>query len=146
MIYDALDNLGCYSGLDEKIIKGLEFLKNTDFSKMENGRHEIDGNDIFANISEYETQVNNPISEAHKEHIDIQYVISGKEKIGVGRLVNMECIADPDEETSNYRGELSYFPIYDNMFVVLFPQDAHAAAMCVEEKESIRKVVVKIKI
>lgn len=146
MIYDSLDNLEYYAGLNERINKGLLFLKNTDFSLIENGRHEIDGNDVFANISEYETQFDNPVSEAHKEYIDIQYVIRGEEKIGVGRLDKMECIANPEKETSNYHGELSYLPIYGNLFVILFPQDAHAAAMCLDNKECIRKAVVKVKI
>ena len=52
MIIDKLSNSYLYSGLSERINKSFAYLKETDFSKMETGKYEIDGNNIFALVNE----------------------------------------------------------------------------------------------
>lgn len=48
MVTDNIKNADLYYGMGERIKKALEFLKETDFSKMEPGKYEIDGSNVYA--------------------------------------------------------------------------------------------------
>lgn len=68
MIIDKLANAHLYFGLGERINKALTYIKETDFSKMELGKYEIDGDNIFALVNEYKTKDQNEGKlEAHKK-------------------------------------------------------------------------------
>ena len=60
MIYDTLTNSHLYYGISARLQKALDFLVNSDFSTIPDGRYEIDGNDVFANISHGMTVQNTP--------------------------------------------------------------------------------------
>ena len=46
MIYDSLKHMEAYQGVHPGIYKGLELLRDTDFSKLEDARVEVDGEKI----------------------------------------------------------------------------------------------------
>ena len=79
MIYDTLEHLDAYRGVHPGVMRGLELLRDTDFSQWEDGRHEIDGERLFVLLQSYETKLENDTPEAHKKYIDIQYLLSGQE-------------------------------------------------------------------
>lgn len=56
MIIDALTNMEFYKGLNERLYKGLAFLKETDVASLPVGRYEIDGNEVFALVQKYDTR------------------------------------------------------------------------------------------
>ena len=89
MIYDTLDHLEAYRGVHPGVMRGLELLRDTDFSQWEDGRHEIDGERLFILLQSYETKPENDTPEAHRKYIDIQYLLSGQEQMGVGPLEEM---------------------------------------------------------
>ncbi len=146
MIYDKLANLDTYSALSERLAKGLRFLRDTDFSGMEDGKYEVDGKELFYMLQSYSTRELNDSPEAHRKYIDIQYLLSGEEAIGVGALSEMteEVSANPDGDIWFYHGPVSRVKLGSGSFVVLFPQDAHAPGMSVNESVPVRKVVVKV--
>ena len=74
MIYDKIDNLETYAGISERLMKGLRLLKETDFSALEPGRYEVDGNELYFMVQSYQTKESNDTPEAHKKYIDIQRV------------------------------------------------------------------------
>lgn len=47
MIYDTLTNSHLYYGISARLQKALDFLVNSDFSTIPDGRYEIDGNDVL---------------------------------------------------------------------------------------------------
>ena len=55
MILDTLENADLYKNLDANLTLGLEYLKKTDFSKLEMGKYEIKGNEVFAILQAYNT-------------------------------------------------------------------------------------------
>ena len=72
MIKNSLKNSKFYYGLNQKIDKGIKYLEMTDFSFVENGKYEIDGKDIFAVVSVYETKtLENAKIENHKKYIGL---------------------------------------------------------------------------
>ncbi len=56
MIYDSLKHMEAYQGVHPGIYKGLELLRDTDFSKLEDARVEVDGEDLFYLLQSYESK------------------------------------------------------------------------------------------
>ena len=146
MIYDTLENAENYYGVSPRLAEALKILSDTDFSQLENGRHDIDGENIFMNISQYETKTENNHPEAHKKYIDIQYLISGTELVGVAPLAAMEEVYDPKKGSDCilYTGKTEPLTLGNGTFMILFPQDAHAPGIAVGQPETVRKAVVKV--
>ncbi len=145
MIYDTLDHLKRYEGIHPGVMQGLEFLAQTDFSTLADTRVTLDGDNVFANLMTCETKPSNDRPEAHRKYIDIQYLISGEELVGVGPLETMEEVeARPQNDIWFYHGQTAQVPIGKGRFVVLFPEDAHAPSIAVDEPQTVRKCVVKV--
>ena len=51
MIIDKLEKLEKYATINPLFPKVVEFLKANDLSKMEDGKYEIEGKDLFVNIT-----------------------------------------------------------------------------------------------
>ncbi len=50
------------------------------------GRHDLDGDDLFALVQEYTTRAADEcVWEAHRRYIDVQFVVTGAERMGVAR-------------------------------------------------------------
>ena len=146
MIYDSLKNIDRYAGMG-RLYTALRYLAETDFSAVENGRHEIDGDDIFCMVSDYVTR-DNPMAEAHEKYIDIQYLAAGEELIGVAPITcdkELET-ANPEGDCWLYRCETQPLPLGGDLFMVLYPSDLHAPCNAKGEPASCRKVVVKVRV
>ena len=90
MIYGNDKQIQEFGFLEEKIQVCLEFLKNNDLKTMELGIHEIDGKNIYVNVSEYETtDAENRVWEAHRKYLDIHYMVTGAEQMDFSFLENM---------------------------------------------------------
>lgn len=55
MIYDTLAHAHLYQGISDQLQKGLDFLIHSNFASLPDGRYEIDGDDVFANIAHGKT-------------------------------------------------------------------------------------------
>jgi YhcH/YjgK/YiaL family protein len=148
MIYDNLKNANIYFTLNEKIQKALSYLQTTDFKQLEPGKYEIDGTDIYASVSDYNTK---PLSsgkwEGHKKYIDIQFMVSGTEKIGFTEIKKVTELQgyDSDKDCTIYKGEGTYINIEEKHFCILFPTDIHMPGIAIHIPKPVRKVVVKVK-
>lgn len=149
MILDKLKNADLYAGITENLKKGFDFLKNTDLSKIEIGRYEIDGKNVFALVSEYESKAHQDCRlEAHQTYADIQYIVSGREAIGFVTLSGQTVTSEynPDKDIVFFSGETTPLTLDAGMFAVFFPQDVHRPCMQISGPEKVKKVVVKVKI
>lgn len=80
MVYDKIDNLEIYAGISDDIRTGLEWLRDVN-PAIKKGVYELSPR-VKAIVSEYTTKLDNEYGyEAHRQFIDIQYLISGKEKV-----------------------------------------------------------------
>ena len=148
MVIDKLSNSHLYSVLGERINKAFAYLKETDFSKMELGKYEIDGDNIFALVNEYKTKDENEGKlEAHKKYIDVQFVAKGKELMGYAPLANQKVIEEYNEQNdiTFFNGEKSFTLVDEGMFAIFFPTDVHLPGVKVDEPAYVKKVVVKVK-
>lgn len=150
MIYDKLNNIAFYKGLSTDIYEGLLFL-NTVSKDIEKGVYVINPR-VKAIVSEYTTKELNEYGyEAHQEYIDIQYLISGEEKICCLPLEYLKEVKPYNKEKdAAFYEEATVKPqeliIGNGYFTILFPQDGHMPQMCVNEPTTVKKVVVKVKL
>lgn len=147
MIFDTLENIKNYEGLG-KVYTALEFLSKTDFTKMELGRYELSGDDIFYMVQRYDTDPDKTIAEAHKKYIDIQFMVDGEEIIGVAPISceKTEAEAKPENDVWFYECKTEPLTLIKNSFMVLYPNDLHCPGVAVENPLSCFKVVVKVKV
>jgi YhcH/YjgK/YiaL family protein len=135
----------------ERWEKAFDFMKDMDLAKLELKRLDIDGDNLYVIPSEYNTK--NPEDaryEAHRKYIDIQYVVSGKELIGIAPLASQDTIlqqydAAKDIEFLSVKNGLSIEATPEKFFI-FFPEDAHEPGLKIDTNTPVRKVVVKVKI
>ncbi|MCX6320930.1 MAG: YhcH/YjgK/YiaL family protein [Bacteroidia bacterium] len=135
----------------ERWDKAFTFLKNSDLSKLEIKRYNIDGDNLYAPVSEYLTKNEEDARyEAHQKYIDIQYVISGVEQMGIAPISQKKDVLVPydatkDIEFMTVNQGVNYKATPDKFFI-FFPSDAHRPGLKVGENSQVRKVVVKVKV
>ena len=149
MIYDKIDNLKTYAAISEDLKLGLEFLRDIN-PGIEKGVHQLSDR-VRAIVSEYSTKPENEYGyEAHREYIDIQYLIRGEEKIASLPLEFLQETKayNPDIDAAFYK-EAAVPPtesiIGNRCFAVYFPQDGHMPGLSVTAPCPVKKVVVKVK-
>ena len=135
----------------ERWDKAFIFLKSNDLTALELKRHDIDGDNLYAPVSEYLTKNEEDARyEAHQKYIDIQYVVSGKELIGVAPMSQKKDVLEAYDSTKDIEfltvtGGENLLAMPDRFFI-FFPDDAHRPGLKDGENSPVRKVVVKVKI
>jgi YhcH/YjgK/YiaL family protein len=149
MIIDKIENSKLYGGISQRIKEAFEYIRNTDLKNIKPGKYEIDGENIFALINEYETKIESEGKlEAHRKYIDVQYVISGEELMGYSPLGNQQVL-EPYKEKNDiifFSGEKSFTKVSAGMFAIFFPADVHMPGIRVENKTLVKKLVIKVKV
>lgn len=148
MILDSLGNAALYYSLHPLFKQAFEYLKSVDFSKIEVGRIEIKGTDIFLMISD--SDLKKEVSaelEVHNNYIDIQVPVSKSETFGWKarrELENAKGAFDTEKDIQFFEdSKTTLSTVVPGNFIVFFPEDAHAP--CIGEGV-IRKIVMKIKV
>jgi len=131
--------------------KAFTFLKENDLTKLELKRYDIDGNNLYAPVSEYITKNEADARyEAHKGYIDIQYVVSGKELIGIAPLSDTKDILEQYDPARDVMfmtvNQVKNVPATPDRFFIFFPDDVHRPGLKDGENSPVRKIVVKVKI
>lgn len=148
MVLDTLENCDTYHSLHKQMAAAFQFLKEKDLYKLAEGTYEIAGKDCFAIVMSYTTKPKaEGFSEAHFNYIDIQYIISGAEKIGVATLKNQPPFeVNKEKDYAFYNCETEDFTLTKGSFAVFFPQDIHQTGVAIEAPKTLKKVVLKLKV
>ncbi len=149
MIIDRIENSEHYLNLGKRIARAFDYINSTDFSKIEPGKYEIDSDSIFAMVNEYETKdIKDCALEAHRKYIDIQYMYSGTELIGVTSLVNQIPVKEYNQEKDCvfFNEETSLIKMNAGMFAIFFPGDLHMPGVKENGLSNVKKIVVKVRI
>lgn len=129
MIYDKIDNIETYEGISLDILLGLKWLRDVN-PDIASGVYEINSR-VKSIVSEYTTkEVNENGYEAHRDYIDIQYLISGEEIVGSLPLEYLKEIKpyNKDCDAAFYVGtgiKHQELLLGNGYFAILFPQDGH---------------------
>jgi len=152
MIIDSLQNAAKYYSVHPLFTKAFEYIAGVNFTDIEPGTYEIQGDELKAIVSDAEGKSREESLqkfECHQKHIDIQVCIKGVEAFG------WKPIEKCKKDNGGYDGEKDvqfwndepdmYFTLTNNQFVILFPEDVHAPMIGAGEG-SIKKMVVKVKL
>ena len=135
----------------ERWDKAFSFLKTSDLQGLELKRYDIDGDNLYAPVSEYLTKNEEDAKyEAHRKYIDIQYIINGKELMGVAPISQKKEILEPYDSTKDIEfltvtGGENYLAL-PGRFFIFFPEDAHRPGLKDGENSPVRKIVIKVKV
>lgn len=150
MIYDTLANSGRYEGVHPKFPQAFGFLREFN-SSTPDGRHDIDGDCVFALVQSYQTAApSTKHFETHQRYIDVQYVVDGEELI--------PCIPSSRLATAQAYDEARDLLLYTDCspdsvaasefgpgdFAIYFPEDAHKPGCISKQASSVRKIVIKV--
>lgn len=147
MIVDRIENISNYKFIPEDVIL---FLKNLT-PDISLGRYELK-NGNYVNVETYNTKsVSDSKFEAHNDYIDIQLLVSGIERIYY-KYIDGLSVAVPYDKTrdivfySNSVDGADYVTLNGENFMLIFPHEAHAPQVCVNNILEVKKVVAKVKI
>lgn len=123
------------------------FMTHNDLSKLPLGVKVL-SDKVFVNIQEYTTRDPGVQHlEAHRKYIDFQYVVSGRELMGSGKLADAKDVVpyNSKKDAGNYT--LPIFPYYvatPEYFFVFFPSQVHLTNIQFGDKALVRKLVFKV--
>ena len=129
--------------------KVFTFLKEHKLEDLAPGRYPVDSDNAYINVTENPSKEFDKSNwESHRKYIDLQYVIKGKEKIGVAKLSKATVTKPYDEKAdgANYTADGKYYIAQPGEFFLFFPQDVHRPNIKVEGYDVVKKLVVKIKV
>lgn len=146
MILDTLENADRYAGLQDGFRQAFAFLRGAARDCPSVGRVEIDGDRLFAVVSDGPGRKREAGQlEVHARYIDIQYVVSGTDEMGwkgAGKLASPSTPLDPEKDVAFYPDAPdAWIPVPAGSFAVFFPEDAHLPLV---SEANIRKIVVKV--
>lgn len=150
MILDHIKNSTHYTNLGPLFVKAFEFVRKTDFTSLPLGKHNLEGEDLFVILMEYETKdPSDCIMENHKKYTDIQYMVRGEEFMGVQTFAG-QTPTTPYDDTKD---AAFYEPVFDSLvkvkegqFTIFFPHDLHMPSMKTSVPAKILKAVFKVKV
>lgn len=151
MIIDHMGNSQWYESLHPLFNKAFDFIRKSDLKTMETGRYDLEGDDLFALVQEYDTvDFKDKFFETHKKYIDIQYMINGSEMMGHGDKARLTVTApyNEDKDVEKYDpAQLSECRLDSGFYALFFPGDPHMPGCTVpgSETQKVKKLVIKIK-
>jgi YhcH/YjgK/YiaL family protein len=149
MIVDALANAALYRAVHPRLADALDYLAAFDPSTPD-GRVAIDEDRVYAQVQTYATK---PAAEkkweSHRRYLDVQYVVSGRELIGVAPSDALDGATPYNDakDVVNYagpRGAAATLFVEGGQFAIFFPHDGHQPGVAAGESAEVRKVVVKV--
>jgi YhcH/YjgK/YiaL family protein len=150
MILDQLKHADSYSALGERFAKGFAFLRRSDLKSLADGRHEIDGDDVYALVMELDLKpLAEGLWEAHRRYADIQYVISGPERMGIADIstLNTSTPYDPKGDAELFIGSGQSVVVPSGSFALFLPQDGHMPGLRPgEQSAKVKKAVIKVRL
>ena len=146
MILTTLASAERYEALHPELAAAFRYLRETDLSALAPGRHEIDGERLYAMVLHAPGKPREEAKlEAHRRYLDVQYLLSGEEWFGWRPTA--ECgppVGDFDEAADAglfAEQPVAWYPLAPGTLAIFFPEDAHAPGI---GEGDLRKVVVKV--
>lgn len=151
MIFSSIKVSQDINNYPPAIQTAINYLKETDFNNLNPGVYEINKDMIYAQVIEmYTGSITDKKPEFHKNYVDIQYLVSGQEHIGIttdlGNYTVSESFIDRD---------LYYYDTIENEFFItatpgcysiFYPSDIHRPGVSLGSNQKIKKVVIKVRV
>ena len=151
MILDTLDNASKYIEIHPGLAQFFENFKIYTPENYRSGRKELDGENAFLILKEYETAcTENAFFEAHNTYCDVMYMVEGEEIVYVkprARLshITKEYNEKEDALLAELDSDCTAVLISAGQFLILFPEDAHCPERIFKQAKKVKKIVGKLK-
>lgn len=141
--------------METDLQNAYQFLRTQNFFVMGSGKVTIDGDRMFAVVQEYDTSDKEELQyESHDKYVDVQYMVSGQEKILIcdkGDVGEVSIPYDAEGDIVFYEDpgrEPKELFLSAGEYAVFWPEDCHKTRCNVleHEKTPVKKVIVKIKV
>ena len=152
MILTTVSDLMHYESLNPLFPKTFAALAELAEQPFEKGRHEVDGDHVYINAAEYDTSPAEVAGmEHHKRYIDVMWMVSGEETIGVCNTNQLTDITMPysekdDVALAKLASLYTEVKIKAGDVVILFPEDAHAPSMQLNGVSHVQKLIAKVEV
>ena len=149
MVFGNIRDRKDFGWLEGVIGKCFDYAAANDLLSYEKGSHPIDGEELFVNIVEYETTTpENRFWEAHRQYLDLHFLLRGPEQIDVNFIDNMEqkAFVEKDDFLPLEGDPNSHVVLNAGDFLLCYPADAHRTAVQVGAPAVIKKAIFKIRI
>lgn len=92
--------------------------------------------------------VQGQLLEAHREYLDIQYIVKGRETVGWAPVDTLELDGEFNtaKDKGMYSGHCDFMEIGEGYCYVVFPEDAHMPGCHVDTPSQYQKMVIKLKV
>jgi len=154
MILDSLEHASQYAAVGPAFRKAFDYLTGTDFDSLEDGRHEVDGEALFALLSSYTTAAADTKKlEAHRRYAEIQGVLRGEETFLWTPVEGLQTVEDhlAEKDVAFFRereGTAGSAPLHlmPGLFALFFAWDAHKPGCSLRAPAAVRKLVIKVRL
>lgn len=150
MFKDTLTNARLYADKHPLFGAAFDYLRNFDPSTSD-GKYVLEEGRLVAMPQSYETgPVEQKKFEAHRKFIDIQYMVSGEEKMLVRPLDSgLTMVQDylPEKDVLFFKvpeGATDYQEYRAGDFGIFYPEDVHQPGCQLAGPAKVRKVVMKV--
>ncbi len=150
MILSRLTDSARYNAVHPLFPKAFKWLQSFDPSTPD-GRYPISGDDLVAVVQRYETEPDK-VWESHRIHADIQFIVSGAERMYVAETSELAGgggyneAKDVEKYASAPLDAVASLSLRAGDVVVLFPEDGHKPNCQLAGPSQVLKVVVKVRL
>lgn len=148
MIIDTLEHFDKYVSIHPLFDSVREYLNTVQLANLPDGKHVVKGDDVFVNVQTVNGKsCEDAVFEYHRRMIDIQIPLNAEESYAYAPVETMPSATfntDKDIAKVNVSHKETVVTCKPGMFVIFFPQDAHAP--CISQATSLKKAVFKVKI
>jgi len=127
--------------------KVFAYLKNTDLDALPVGKYAVEGTTATVSVTDNPTKEYDKTTwESHRKFIDLQYVITGAEKMAAAPIAALK-ITEPyidAKDVAHYEGTGTQYEARQGAFFLFFPTDGHRVNIKVDGVEHDKKIVIKI--
>lgn len=145
---DHLEFARQYQGNKTYWDEAFRFLKEHDLNTIAKGKYPIDGENVFATVTEDPTKdLEKTNWESHRKYVDLQCIISGDEKMGVWPVAEATVTKPYDEQkdVANYTAEGKFYTGNTGSFFIFFPINAHRPGIAPGGNQPVKKIVIKVR-
>ena len=149
MLYTNFHQMSRYEHLSPNLDTALRFLASADLTKLEMGRNEVDGDNVFINRFDDTTMPEEQAAwEGHKYYADIHVVLEGEERIGVTDAASLTAGAyDEAGDFIPYQGPVdAWVTMRPGDILVVYPEDVHMVKVQLKGACPVKKAVFKVKV
>ncbi|MDD2971163.1 MAG: YhcH/YjgK/YiaL family protein [Lachnospiraceae bacterium] len=136
--------------LVKRVDAAIAYIQKLDLEKIPDGKYIVDDN-FFYMVQTFQTkQPEETCYEAHQNYVDIQYIVSGQERMQTASLgdLTVKVPYDPQKDIAFYEviSQAATMTFTAGGYGVFYPQDAHRPGMCVDTPDTVKKVVGKVRV